>query len=201
MPTERTYQLVNPKIEGSFNDVYDAAEPIDAAKKLWENLSSHVANHVPNFLFTMKDISKGEYFHFQVTEKGGKGKKAKKGKYSISMREDLGVKEDEIEDFLKNVDAYIKKSSKKQGGGKVRRKRYDDSSSSDSSDEYYPSIKRTSPIGIIHYSSKIYYTPSSFTIEKPFTTLNPKVVGVTTSFPVFTPSFLQPISPLVAIWN
>ena len=50
-----SYQLVNPIIEGTFQDVYDAKTPIVAADNMWNNLTEHIVSHVPRFIFTMKD--------------------------------------------------------------------------------------------------------------------------------------------------
>lgn len=185
----RSYQLVNPDIEGTFQTVYDAKEPIEAAKSMWKNLTEHVVSHVPNFMFTFREISGGGLHHFEVLEN------KKDSTFTINELE-LDVESKLFAEFSKNVDEYTKKRNvgemKKQTGG--RRKRYEDSSSSSSSSssDIYPTIRRTSPIAMFHYNARVYYTPTYKS------TMNPQIVAVQT--PVFTPVFRPALNTFVGIW-
>lgn len=197
-----TYQLINPSIEGTFETVVDAKQPLKAAEKIWINFTEHVADHVPNFMFTLKNISGGAYFHYKVNEN------KEKGTYVITQIQNMDNEEEKIEAFLKNVDAYnVKlqararddKGKQKGGAKKPHRKRYDDDSSSSSSD-YVPLIK-TSPITAFHYMSSLY----SPVIVRPVvavrssTTLNPPDMVIQT--PIFSPIFRTTSFPMVMLWN
>jgi len=201
-----TYQLVNPSIEGTFENVVDAKQPLKAAEKIWINFAEHIVDHVPNFMFTLKNISGGAYFHYRVNEN------KEKGSYVITPIEKIANEKELIEGFLNNVDAYNTKlharanedaENQKGGAKKPRRKRYDDSSSSSSSD-YVPMI-RTSPISAFHYMSSLY----SPVINAPV--IVRPVIGVRTSSisnpppfvvrtPIFAPIFRTSLNPMFMIW-
>lgn len=201
----RSYQLINPVIVGTFKDTYDAKQPIDAANKMWQNFTEHVVSHVPNFMFTMRDVSSGDVSHFQVKEN--------KGDNSYKIDElDLKIDKKVFDDFLKKVDKY---SDDQQNDGKDnqsggRRKRYDDdSSSSSSSSDIYPTIRRTSPIAMFHYNTRVYFTNDGPNIGLRYnpnpndtytyqSTQNPQIVAVTT--PVFAPVFAPALGTFVGIW-
>ncbi len=187
MPT-RSYQVINPVIEGTFKDVYDAKKPIDAANDMWKNLSQHIVSHVPKFMFTMREISGGGLHHFEVSED------KQKNSYRIN-KFDLEIGENQFNDFLNKVDQYGK--TREQKGGHRRRKRYedDDDSSSSSSTDIYPVIRRTSPIAMFHYNTRLYYTNDNLTVS----TMNPQLVQITT--PVFTPIFTPIFQPVCATFT
>jgi hypothetical protein len=194
---KHSYQLVNPIIEGSFKDVYDADDSIDAANDMWSNLTKHVIAHVPKFMFSMRNISNGELHHFEVTENREKGK-------FVVDRLDLDLDKKAFSDFEKSIDEYGKSREKtksnKQSGGNGARKRYDEdesSSSSSSSTDIYPTIRRTSPIAMLHYNTRIYYA-SNLPVYK--STLNPQIAAVVTTTPLFTPIFRPSLGTYVAIW-
>ena len=66
-----SYVLVNPHIEGSMNKKVKAKNSIEAAKKLYKNLSEHFNNSVPKFFFSIQkgDSGNGKYYSFKVKEK------------------------------------------------------------------------------------------------------------------------------------
>lgn len=181
---KHSYQLVNPVIEGTFKDVYDASEPIEAAKNMWTTLSEHIVAHVPKFMFTMRDISSGEHYHFEVSENRANSS------FTINKLS-LDIDKKLFNEFNKKIDKYTTEREEQQGGGK--RKRYDDSSS-DSSSTDYPVIRRTSPISMFHYNTRVYYTNTN-TYQS---TLNPQAVAFTA--PIFTPIFRPALGTFVGIW-
>jgi len=196
------YQLIVPSIEGTFENVVDAKQPLNAAEKIWVNFAEHIADHVPNFMFTIKNISGGSYFHFRVNEN------KEKGSYIISPVEKIEDEKEKIEGFLKNVDTYnqrvadrVKKDTLKQKGGvkKPKRKRFeeDDSDSSSSSSDYVPMI-RTSPISSFHYMPSLYTPIISTPMVGVRTTLNPTISVVRT--PIFAPIFRSTYNPMVMLW-
>lgn len=195
--TKQTYQLVNPVIEGTFKDTFDAKKPIEAANKMWTSFSEHLVNHVPKFMFTLKEISGGSLHHFQVTENG------ETNTYVIDK---LNVDTDDkhFDELMSSIDKYSSARDNQQGGKDNdsssedkpkkhgHRKRYDDSSSdSSSSTDIYPTIRRTSPIAMFHYNTRVYYPTYK-------STLNPQLVSVTT--PLFTPIFNPLYRTFVGIW-
>lgn len=185
----RVYELVNPMIEGSFKNVYEANKPVKAAEDLWKNLSEHFISHVPKFIFTMRDVSSGKLHHFEV------GEDKVSSSYSIEEL-DLDVEKKHFDDFAKKVDSYEKtreENNEKQKGGK--RKRYErDSSSSSSSCDYFPTISMTSPIAMFHYGTNFYYQNNNYNNS----ILNPQMYQVTT--PLFTPIFRPSLGTFIGIW-
>jgi hypothetical protein len=181
----RSYQLINPVIEGTFQDVYEAKNPITAADNMWVNLTEHIVSHVPRFMFTMKDISSGRHYNFEVRED------ANNGSYTINKLNNLKINKKDFEDLTNNVDKYSKICEQK--GGEKKRTRYEkSSSSSDSSSCHpYPSLVKTSPIALFHYNPYIYYKPKS-------SILNPELVAITT--PIFTPVFRPTLGTFIGIW-
>jgi hypothetical protein len=186
---KRSYQLINPVIEGTFKDTYDANESIEAAESMWKNLSEHIISHVPKFMFTMRNISSGDLHHFEVAEN------REKGSYTINKL-DMNIEKDNFNNFLKNVDEYGK-NREYQTGGKRRRYDVDKSSSSSSSSDIYPDIKRTSPIAMFHYNNRLYYTNNGRAYQYE-SILNPQIVAVTS--PIFTPVFKPVLGTFVGIW-
>jgi hypothetical protein len=191
---KHSYQLINPVIEGTFKDVYEANEPIEAAKKMWTSLSEHIVAHVPKFMFTMRDISSGELGHFEVSENRSTNS------FTINKR-DIKVDDKQIDEYAKQIDKY--NNAREQRGGKhhdnkrTKRARYDDSdsdSSSDSSSTDYPVVTRTSPIAMFHYTTRLYYA----NVNRYESTLNPQAVAITT--PIFTPIFRPALGTFVGIW-
>jgi hypothetical protein len=188
MPT-RSYQLVNPIIEGTFQNVYEAKNPITAADGMWNNLTEHIVSHVPRFVFTMKDISSGTHHHFEVTER------EKTGKYTIKKLNNIDAGKKEFEELTTDVDAY-NKACAQMGGESVKKvnRSNNSSSSSDSdsdSDKPYVPLIKTSPIAIFHYNPYIYYRRRN-------TILNPQAIAIRT--PIFTPIFRPILRTYVGIW-
>lgn len=192
---KHSYQLINPIIEGTFKDVYDSNEPIEAARDMWKNLTEHIVDHVPRFVFSMRDISSNDIYHFDVTE----NKEA--GTFVIN-KVDIDIDKKLFTSFEKKIDDYGKSREQHGGSHGGARKRYDlykeddsSSSSSSSSSEYYPVIKRTSPIAMFHYNTRVYYTGVT-PVRK--STLNPQLIAA--DVPIFTPIFKPVLGTFVAVW-
>jgi hypothetical protein len=194
-----SYQLVNPIIMGSFESVYDSKEPLDAAKKVWENLSGHIVNHVPRFIFTMKDISENKLYHFEVKEN-------KKKNNFIIKNINTKIDTDKFDDFTNSVTEYTTALKNKQNGG-FKRERYsdleddfdkdiyDDSSSSSSyndDDEIaFPFFKK-SPISFFHYIPSVY--------PRNRLCAGGRLYELNVTSPLFTPVFKHPLCPFTALW-
>jgi hypothetical protein len=195
---KHSYQLVNPVIEGTFKDVYDAKSADEAANNMWSDLSEHIMAHVPKFMFTMKNISTDELHHFEVSE--NRNSKSSKEDVTFSINK-LNMKIDKklFDDFAKKIDTYDKNIEEKhQSGGRVR---YDTSSSSSSSSSStdYPDhkIRRTSPITLFHYNTSMYF-PSNYYTYQP--TTNPHLVSAAVVAPIFTPIFRPALGTYIGIW-
>ena len=64
------YYLVNPQIKGdNFENSVSAKNSIEAAKKLYNGLSTHFSHNVMKFYFTLQKGDSDKYSHFQVSEK------------------------------------------------------------------------------------------------------------------------------------
>ena len=184
---KNSYQLINPVIEGTFKDVYDAVDPIDAAKHMWTSLSDNIVAHVPKFMFTMRNISSGDLHHYCVSENRATNS------FTINKHE-MNIDKKHFNEFAKNIDKYNTNQEIQQGGGK--RKRYSDSdSSSSSSSTDYPKLRRTSPIAMFHYNTRVYYNDANNIYQS---TLNPSAYVFNT--PIFTPIFKPALGTFIGIW-
>ena len=208
----RSFQMINPTIEGTFTSTCDARKPLQAAKKIWSSLAEHVMSHVPRFMFTLREMSTQDLHHFEVNEKS-------EGKYTIK-RIDMKIPNKKFEDFEHMIDQYSQARDIHLQGGKHKRALLNDdssSSSSSSSSDAYPTLKHTSPIAMFHYNTHVYYTNDDYTY-KPIS--NPRLIGVDipvvtnvltpipimapimTPFitPIFTPIFKPSLRTFVSIW-
>jgi hypothetical protein len=193
--SHRTYQLVNPVIQGTFNDVVSSEKKsINAAEEVWKRLTTHVSGHVPRFMFSLKDIENNTLTHFEAKEK------ISDGSYIIKEMKGLNVDVHDIDNFHEQIDRV----KKNQNGGKRKRyKKYnkngslyprinsssdsdsdDDSISvsvSDSDADVYSGVEfssnTTSPIIMLDYTTKFYYQDDGKVFEYK-STKNPQPIVV-----------------------
>jgi len=224
--SRNTYQLINPVIEGTFNDVVESKSPINAAEKIWGRLTKHVSGHVPKFMFSMRNVENNSLAHFQVKEK------ISDGSYTIKELNGIKITPSDIDSYHADIDS-IKESDKTQDGGSRKRyKKYnkngqsrypkdssDSSSSSDSDSDIYSGVefraRSTSPIAMFHYTTKFYHQHDGLVFEHQSTAnpdpiiLNPipvipvAISNVITARHTFTsiPVFKAPLLPRIVIWN
>lgn len=146
------YKLINPHIEGDMEKTFSGKNPIDAAQKAWDSVSSYFSNNVPQFGFTLEKQSGGDLHHFKVTEKMNGNKSVD---YNL---EEINVSAKCAKDFKKKLNE-IKSSKKLQMGGG---KHDDDDDDSDSStDDLYAEIYlnkhlRNRPIWYWWYYPRLY---------------------------------------------
>lgn len=223
MPRE-TYQLINPVIEGTFNDVVDSSKtPIKAAEEIWGRITEHVSGHVPKFMFSLRNVKDHSLSHFEVKEK------LSNGSYTIKEIEGLDVDSDAVDTFHSHIDSVRKEQ---EGGARKRYKKYNkdgrsrypkdssSSSDSDSDSDIYSGIefnaRTTSPIAMFHYTTKFYQQRDGLIFEHK-STANPEVtlvptVPVVPVVPVGTivstrhsfssiPVFKSPLLPCINIWH
>lgn len=220
--SRKTYQLINPVIEGTFNDVVDSAKsPISAAEHIWERLTSHVSGHVPKFMFSMKNIEDNSLYHFQVKEK------ISDGSYTIKELGGIKIKSSDVDAYHANIDSVREDNTKERimkGGDRKRYKKYgmfekDDSDTSDSDSDIFSGVeiraKSTSPIALFHYTTKFYHQHDGLVFEHQ-STANPDPI-ILDQIPVYTvpvsnyittqqnftsiPIFKAPLLPRVCIWH
>jgi hypothetical protein len=197
--SHKTYQLVNPVIQGTFNDIVDSVKtPISAAETVWNRLTTHVSGHVPKFMFSLKDIENNTLNHFEAKEK------ISDGSYTIKEMKGLNVNIQDIDNFHAQIDRV----KKNQNGGKRKRyKKYNkngslypriNSSSDSDSDsvsdtesisesdsdvesDVYSGIEftsnTTSPIIMLDYTTKFYYQDDGRVFEYK-STKNPQPIVV-----------------------
>lgn len=191
--SRNAYQLINPVIEGTFNDVINSDSEMEAAKKMWERFTEHVSEHVPKFMFTLRNVESHGLSHFEVKEK------LSDGSYSIRQIGGLSISDDDIDNFLSRVDSVkdSESNSQSQHGGRKRYKKYnadgrhpypkessDSSDSSDSEDSddsdvnIYSAVefraRNTTPIAMFHYTTKFYEQDNGLVFEHQ-STKNPQV--------------------------
>jgi hypothetical protein len=200
----KTYTLINPQIGGSFETRYESKTPIQAAEKLWDNLTEYIVDSVPRFMFTLKGGNK--YHHFEVKED------IETNEYSIKEKQITAIPDD-IEMFQKAVNQYTQKLEKKQVGGltpprklrhyKDKEESTDSSlstssidSDSDSDDEYYPKLRRTSPLVFFHYSPKLYACDNNCLSAKNTQTM----VISSLKRPIIIPRFAMRVNPIVTLF-
>jgi len=66
-----SYVLINPQIKGNFNSTVKTKNSLNAAKKLYKNMSKHFNNNVPKFYISIQKgkSGKGKIYHFEIREK------------------------------------------------------------------------------------------------------------------------------------
>jgi hypothetical protein len=170
------YQIVNPKIEGTFTDTYDAKTPLEGGGKFWKEFSKHIGGHVPHFKYSMKDVSTAKYYHYTANEN-------EDGEYSIEHYTSP-IDTSKFDDFTNRITNH-KQNIEQQGGKKHKHSSSSDSSSntysSSDSSSYRPRYKRTSPISYVSYMPFIYTGTSD-------STANPRL-GVLQVAPIYVPRF------------
>ncbi len=93
------YNLVNPHVEGKFDCACNGKTPSDAAANLWERLSEHLNNNIPQFGFTIQKASGGSLHHFSVSEK-------KSGETVTAKIDPVKVTKKAEKEFLKDLDKF-----------------------------------------------------------------------------------------------
>lgn len=166
-----SYILVNPMVQGKFNNKFSGKNPLTAANNAYKALSKYFSNNIPKFHFTLQKTSRkgqigggknSDYHHFKVTEK-------KKGKsVTFDLNKHNSINNAALKKFRTRV-------AKIQSGGK----KDDDSSSSsdsysDSSDYKHKKRYTTSqPISYYYYDPYLYrlnkyYVPTFTTYTTPY---------------------------------
>lgn len=113
----KNYTLVNPQIQGSMEIKFQSKSPREAALKVYNEMSKHFSNNVPELSFSLRQGN--DLHHFRAKEKvNGKGDV----KFSIKEISD-NINEERLRKFIDETKDDLV-------GGKY----YDDSSDSDSSD-------------------------------------------------------------------
>jgi hypothetical protein len=178
-----TYVLVNPYVQGKFNNNTKSKNSAEAAKHFYKGLSEHFNNAVPKFYFTIQKggSGKGKYYHFKVKEQMNDDNV----NFTIQPYELIG--EADMESFDNKLSKFKNKllqiGGKKKGkksSKKASKKSYDDDSSDESSDDY----KRESTILSVGNQPIYYwwYDPSIYRLES-----------------YYIPTFYSYITPIVEI--
>ena len=192
------FEVVNPIMLDGNNDsnVYTAKTPIEAAEKVWKDLTKNVGGHSSKFLFSLKEMNGGALHHFEVEEK------RKDQSYKI-QKFDANIKEEHFDTFRTNVMEHAdnlnddvlsggEKSSdsdssstassdaKSKVSHRPRRRRH---SSTSSSSDQYPTFRTRINTPIFNYFPSLYTSPTYNT------TLNPQLVVR----PVIIPRFISPV--------
>ncbi len=126
-----SYVLVNPYIQGEFNNTIKAKNSVEAGREFYKSLSEHFNNAVPKFYFTIQKggSGKGKHYHFKVTEQ------RKKNNVSFTLEPYNVLGEVNIEAFSTRLNNFKNKFAQSGGKKKGKKTRKDDSDdSSDSSD-------------------------------------------------------------------
>lgn len=183
------YYLVNPVIGGSLKTKFTGKNNLDAANKAYTTLSEHFNNNMPEFYFTLQEISSdkvqigagkvSDYKHFLVKET----KKENQVNYRL-----VEHKVSNNTEQFKNFKKEIKNLAQKAQLGGHKKHSYDDESDSDSDelfgdndDEmYFPKMKRSTILS--DPISFWWYDPYVFRIKK-----------------YHVPTWVAPLAPYVTI--
>lgn len=180
-----TYVLVNPYIQGNMKNKIKANNSNIAAKQLYQNLSEHFNNAVPQFNFTIQKGGSGEgkYYHFQTTEI--------KNKNDVNFTiKSFDIKAGNLESFKErlskcknNIQNGGKKDKKSKKSKKHKKKSSDssDSESDDSSDSnlYVKTINTYKPL-VNQPINYWWYDPYVYNLDS-----------------IFIPTFYPYITPLI----
>jgi hypothetical protein len=184
------FTIVNPFIEGSFDNNFSAKNPEEGAQKAWLGLSKYIVKSLPKFRFSLQDSNK-KLHHFEVTEE-------ENGKTSSFEIKNLKVNKNAEKQFLKRLDT-VKEQSGGAIGGKHRKDKDDDSSSSsssDSEDDLYERVRLFKkskydyqPVNYWWYSPLVYTVDNNNSTTKTVLTYNN----------VFLPQFTWGLTPYVEV--
>lgn len=176
------FTLINPVILGNVETTSNADTDINAAKEIWDNLSKHINNNIPLFLFTLKGGSMISHFSVKENIKN----KDKKIEYLIEKIYPAldNAKESKYVNKATSMFDTLKKyqSGGKRSKSKGKNKSSDSSSSSSDSDtdskSYYSYLKLKNNSPIRYW----WYTPSFYQYERPV---------------LFTPTFKTTVVPYI----
>jgi hypothetical protein len=167
-----SYVLLNPYLEGK--QISSNKKDINlAAEEIWSNVSTHIKNYVPEFYFTVKEMSGGALHHFKVKES------LEQNKVNYSLKALKAQKYHKMDKSLLNEIANLQK-----GGRHHKRHDSSSSSSSSSSDDltYKFSSKPSNPVLALNYYPSIYgvsniLLPSFVSNFTPYYKLNIPIVS------------------------
>ena len=93
------YTLINPHVKGEFSSTVESNNSLQAAKQLYESLSEHFNNNIPEFFFTIQKggDKNGTQYHFKISEK----KEKNDVNYSIEQFSDTNA--DKMDKLLNKV--------------------------------------------------------------------------------------------------
>lgn len=180
------YYLVNPVIGGSLKTKFSGKNNLDAANKAYTALSEYFNNNIPEFYFTLQEVSSNktqigagkvsDYKHFLVKE-------TKKGK-QVNFRL-VEHKPNNNSKELKNFRDQIKKLAEKAQLGGHKKHSYDDMDDDDifeddDSEMYFPKMKRSTILS--EPISFWWYDPYVFRIKK-----------------YYVPTWVAPLAPYVGV--
>lgn len=135
-----TYRLVNPLLKGELKTSVKSDNSVEAGSSLYNRISEHFNNNVPEFYFTIQKgkSGNGKYYHFKVVEE----RTGNDVNFSI---EPITIKNSKSK--IERLEAGVEKAraSEMVGGKKNRgkknknknKKRDDDSDSDSESDDFY----------------------------------------------------------------
>ena len=188
------YLLKNPYLKGKLDKTIEAKNSKEAANILYQNISEHFNNSLPEFHFSFqKGSNKEKLFHFKVKESRNDNNEVS---YKISpfQVDDL----ERINNFHEKLSEF-KKSFNKEGGAKKKSKKTkknkkkkielsesdsdSDSSITSGSSDYYKRVKSylplNQPIYYWWYDPYLYplnklYIPTFYSYITPYIELNLK---------------------------
>lgn len=172
------YKLVNPYIKGEFNTLFNEKSHLDAAKKCWENLSSHFTNNIPVFAFSMERVKDNKLHHFVVKE----SVKNNMVEYKISELDvNMSKKEEnELRSQIKNVE-----NDEMKGG---KRRRFDDDDDDDDTSSTTEAYYKYKYNQIVNRTNQPivwwWYNPYPYRLRT-----------------FFVPTFTVPLTPYVEIYT
>tara|TARA_X000000950_G_C13712890_1_gene576952 strand:- start:336 stop:893 length:558 start_codon:yes stop_codon:yes gene_type:complete len=177
------YYLVNPVIGGSLKTKFSGKNNLDAANEAYISLSKYFNNNIPEFYFTLQEITsdKTQIGGGKITDYKNFLVKETKKKNEVSYR--LVEYKVNNKNELKKFRAELKKLNNKfQLGGH----KYDDldddilEDDSDSSEIYFPKVKRSTILS--NPISFWFYDPYVFRIKK-----------------YYMPTYVAPLAPYISI--
>ena len=168
------YRLINPYIEGDFENLFRGASQIDAAKNAWTGISKFFSNFVPFFPFTLENTDTGKMYNFSAKEIPDKDGYVN---YKVSEMETNFTPEQENQ-FKNNLQKF-NKDEYLQGGRKKRINLDDDDSSSDCDTDFFRKVRCNNfftPQPLFYW----WYNPLIYKLNR-----------------IYIPTFVSTISPYV----
>jgi hypothetical protein len=153
-----TYKLINPVLVGKLDFTIKSTNADTAIQKIWNNLSEHITEHVPQFAMSLLENKSNKLFHYNVNETSINGE----AEYNIVEIKivDKNNETNMLKNYYNNItmNELNNKDEKELKGGNKRYKNIFDDSDNDYVVDYDILVRKINLLQLYnYYNNPIYY--------------------------------------------